>query len=152
MSSEQGGQDARANAGGGDQAIRVLIVEHDPAVRRTLRLTAERSGIEVVGEAADGNAAIALAARLRPDVALLDCCMREPDCVEAARRLHAGASVGAAVLLDIYREYEAEARAAGLPYLLKDAPLDDLVAAIREAAARADPTGGRPQRHQPDGH
>ena len=105
MSSEQGGRDARPNAGGGDQAIRVLIVEHDPAVRRTLRLTVERSGSVAVGEAADGNAAIALAARLRPDVALLDCCMREPDCVEAVRRLRAGAGAGATVLLDIYREY-----------------------------------------------
>ena len=137
MSNERDSMDRRPSAGCDRALIRVLIADGNAAVRRTLRLTLERAGLEVVGEAIDGNEAAAIAARVHPDVALIDCRMREPDCVEAARRLRSTAGVGAAVLLDIYGEFKDAARVAGLPFLLKDASLDDLVAALRAAAGHA---------------
>jgi len=75
-------------------AIRVLLVDDQHLVRAGFRMILEgEPDIEVVGEAADGRAAVELALRLQPDVILMDIRMPIMDGVEATRRL-AGPGVG----------------------------------------------------------
>ena len=69
-------------------AIRVLVADDQEIVRTGLGMILDaRPGIEVVGEAADGRAAVALARQLRPDVCLFDIRMPAMDGIEAARQL-----------------------------------------------------------------
>ena len=69
-------------------AVRVLIADDQALVRAGLRVILEHQpGIEVVGEAADGVQAVALARQLRPDVCLFDIRMPEMDGIEATRIL-----------------------------------------------------------------
>src|SRR4030042_1718990 len=71
-----------------NQAIRVLIVDDHTIVRKGIRaLLAEIEGIEVVGEAADGQEAVAQANTLRPDVILMDLAMPKLDGIEATRQI-----------------------------------------------------------------
>jgi DNA-binding NarL/FixJ family response regulator len=117
--------------------IRLLIVDDQELIRTGLRLFLQtRDDLEVVGEAADGDEAIALAGALRPDVVLMDIRMRRMDGVEAtARLMAAGIEPRPRVLvlttfdLDEYVFGALRAGAAG--FLLKDASRERLVEAIR---------------------
>lgn len=120
--------------------IRVLLVDDHPIVRAGLRaLLPEGQEIDVVGEAATGEEAVALARHLRPDVVLCDLRLGDGiDGVEATRRLRALEAPPAVVMLTTFdRDAEilgaVEAGAAG--YLLKDSAAEDILAAIRGAAA-----------------
>ena len=75
--------------------IRILVVDDHTVVRKGLcaLLSAERYGCEVVGEAADGEDAVALAALLKPDVILMDLLMPRKGGIEATRNLP-GQSLG----------------------------------------------------------
>ncbi|MFO8076363.1 MAG: response regulator [Actinomycetota bacterium] len=123
--------------------VRVLIVDDHPVVRDGLRgMLAAQADLEVLGEAANGHQALAAVAREAPDVVLMDLRMPELDGVEATRRLRdEHPEVGVLVLTtydddaDILRAVEAGATG----YLLKDAPREDLFAAVR-AAARGETT------------
>ena len=119
--------------------IRVLVVDDQPLVRSGFRMIIdERLDIELVGEAADGNEAIELAATVDPDVILMDIRMPNLDGVEATRRLVA-ADTRARVLvlttfdLDEYVYAAIDAGASG--FLLKDVQPNDLIDAIRVVAA-----------------
>lgn len=121
-------------------ALRVLIVDDHPIVRAGLRaLFGPESGVEVVAEAATGEEAVALARHLRPDVVLCDVRLGDGmDGVQTTRELRALDPAPAVVILTTFdRDAEilgaVEAGAAG--YLLKDAPSEQIVAAIRGAAA-----------------
>jgi DNA-binding NarL/FixJ family response regulator len=71
-----------------DKTIRVLVADDQDIVRAGLRMILDaQPGIEVVGEAADGRDAVALARALRPDVCLFDIRMPEVDGIEATRQL-----------------------------------------------------------------
>ncbi|RKS67929.1 DNA-binding NarL/FixJ family response regulator [Motilibacter peucedani] len=117
-----------------------MLVDDQPLLRTGFRMILEaEDGIEVVGEAADGVEAVERARQLRPDVVLMDIRMPRMDGVEATRRIVADPGVDARVLVlttfDL-DEYVVEAlRAGASAFLLKDAPADDLVAAIRVVAA-----------------
>ena len=89
----------RDRASGASQtSIRVVVADGHALVRAGFRALLERrSAIEVVGEAADGDEAVALASRLRPDVVLIDGSLPGLDCVEVTRRTLA--ETGAAVML-----------------------------------------------------
>jgi DNA-binding NarL/FixJ family response regulator len=121
----------------GVTGVRVLVADDQPAVRAGLVLILRSyPGIEVVGEAADGAAAVELGLRLRPDVVLMDLRMPRVDGVAATRELVAGGVRGVLALttfdLDEYLFGALRAGAAG--FLLKDASADELVEAVRTVA------------------
>jgi len=120
-------------------SIRVLVADDQPLVRSGFRMIIdERSDLELVGEAEDGEQAIALASRLEPDVILMDIRMPKLDGVEATRRLvDDGGRARILVLttfdLDEYVYAAVDAGASG--FLLKDVQPEQLVDAIRVVAA-----------------
>jgi len=119
-------------------STRVLIADDQALVRAGFRKLLESTpDIEVVGEAADGREAVDLARKLRPSVVLMDIRMPRLDGIEATRRLTAD-SEGIRVLilttfgLDDY-VYEA-LRAGASGFMLKDAPPEELLAALAVVA------------------
>jgi DNA-binding NarL/FixJ family response regulator len=118
--------------------VRVLVVDDHPVVRSGLTgLLASEPDIEVVGEAADGQAAVDAARTLAPDLVLMDLRMPVLDGAAATARIRAETpSVHVLVLTtyetdtDILRAVEAGATG----YLLKDTPREQLVAGVRAAA------------------
>jgi DNA-binding NarL/FixJ family response regulator len=120
--------------------IKVLIADDQAMVREGFgALLAAQPDVLVVGDAANGEAAVAAARRLDPDVVLMDVRMPVLDGLEATRRLLDGRTDGPRVLilttfdLDDY-VYEA-LRAGASGFLLKDAPAADLVHAVRVVAS-----------------
>ena len=121
--------------------VRVVIADDQQLVRAGFRMIlATEAGIEVVGEAADGTEAVALAAELRPEVVLMDIRMPELDGIEATRLITTcGATPDTKVLilttfdLDAY-VYDA-LRAGASGFLLKDVPAQQLVAGVRMVGA-----------------
>lgn len=117
-----------------------MVVADDHAVLRagTRQILQAAGDIEVVGEAADGDEALARCAELRPDVALLDIRMPGLNGIEVARRLAQDVPTVAVVVLSAYDDdaYVRAALSAGVAgYLLKTAPAGELVQAVRSAAA-----------------
>jgi DNA-binding NarL/FixJ family response regulator len=119
--------------------IRVVLVDDQSMIRTGLRMVlAAEPDIEVVGEAADGAEGVAVVTRLQPDVVLLDVRMPGMDGLEAARRIVAGQLPTRVVVLTTFDEdeYVAAALRAGVSgFLLKVAPPEDLVAAVRTVAS-----------------
>jgi len=118
--------------------VRVLVVDDQAIVRRGIRaLLATEDDLAVVGEAADGAAAVREAERLRPDVVLMDLVMPGTDGVEATRRLAEQTPGMRIVVLTSFATDEhvfPAIQAGALGYLLKDSDPEDLVRAIRQAA------------------
>ena len=119
--------------------IRVLLCDDQALVRQGFRrLLDAEDGIEVVGEAEDGEQAVALAARRTPDVVLMDIRMPRLDGIEATRRIMAGPEPLPRVLILTtfgQDEYVFQALRAGASgFLLKDESLDRLLEAISVVA------------------
>jgi NarL family two-component system response regulator LiaR len=115
-------------------AIRVLIVDDHAIVRKGIRaLLATEPGVHVVGEARDGQEAVAQADRLQPDVVLMDLVMPGTDGLEATRRILARQPAARVLVLTSFdgddKVFPA-LRAGALGYLLKDSGPGELVAAI----------------------
>lgn len=119
--------------------IRVLLVDDDPLVRSALSLMlGGQSDIEVVGEAPNGEAGLALVTQTQPDVVLMDIRMPVMDGLEATRVLHSRPSPPAVVVLTTFDadDHVLRAVASGADgFLLKDTPPGDIVGAIRTVAA-----------------
>jgi DNA-binding NarL/FixJ family response regulator len=116
--------------------IKVLIADDQALVRTGFRKILESEpDLEVVGEAGDGGEAVEAALLLRPDVVLMDIRMPRLDGLEATRRLAGKTRVLVLTTFDL-NEYVYEALRAGASgFLLKDAPAEQLVTAIRVVAA-----------------
>jgi DNA-binding NarL/FixJ family response regulator len=119
--------------------IRVLVVDDQTMVRAGFRLLlADEPDIEVVAEASNGRDAVAQAARLRPDVVLMDIRMPEMDGLEATRRILATDTDARVLILTTFDldDYVFEALRAGASgFVLKDEPPEQLLAAVRTIAA-----------------
>lgn len=118
----------------GETALRVVIADDQRVVRDGLvMLVGLCEGIEVVGAAADGAAAVALVDELAPDVVLMDLRMPEMDGVAATREI-TGRSAARVVVLTTYADDESvfpALRAGAAGYLTKDASAEEIEAAIR---------------------
>jgi DNA-binding NarL/FixJ family response regulator len=119
--------------------IRVLLVDDQELLRLGFRMILDAApGIEVVGEADDGNAAIRRATELRPDVVLMDVRMPGLDGIAATEAILA-AGVPTKVLIlttfDLDQYVYAGLRAGASGFLLKDVPPSELISAIRSVAA-----------------
>jgi two-component system response regulator AlgR len=117
-------------------AIRVLIVDDEPPARERLgRMLADVPAVAVVGEAGNGADAIAAAARLAPDVVLLDIRMPGMDGIETARHLGTLDDPPAVVFVTAHDEHALAAfEAQALGYLLKPVRQEKLVRSIQRAA------------------
>ena len=121
-----------------DTPIRVLLVDDDPLVRAGLTMMLGGApDLRVVGEAGDGEQALALAAECRPDVVLMDIRMPGVDGLTATERLRARADAPEVVVLttfDADRHVLRALRAGASGFLLKDTPPGEIVAAVRQVA------------------
>jgi len=118
--------------------IRVMLVDDQAMVRAGFRMIVEsEDDITVVGEAADGRAAVELAPRCRPDVVLMDVRMPHMDGVEATERITAMPDPPRVLMLttfDLEDHVYAALRAGASGFLLKDAPAEQLIDAVRVIA------------------
>jgi NarL family two-component system response regulator LiaR len=121
------------------KSIRVLVVDDHAVVREGLRAFLElQDGIEVAGEAADGQEAITAAERLRPDVILMDLVMPRLDGLAAMRVLHERVPSARVIVLTSFLDdgkMIPALRAGAAGYLLKNAAPQELARAIRAAHA-----------------
>jgi DNA-binding NarL/FixJ family response regulator len=122
-------------------STRVLIADDQALVRAGFRKLLESApDVEVVGEAGDGREAVDLARRLRPSLVLMDIRMPRLDGIEATRRLTADGEAARVLILTTFGldDYVYEALRAGASgFMLKDAPPEELLAAV-EVVARGD--------------
>jgi DNA-binding NarL/FixJ family response regulator len=121
------------------QEITVLIVDDHEVVREGLRLSLSRSGhIRVVGEAADGASAVALAERRRPDVVIMDVRMPGMDGLEATKEISEKVPGTAVLIFTAYSERSLLSRgleSGAKGYILKEAPHQTLLRAIEKLQA-----------------
>jgi DNA-binding NarL/FixJ family response regulator len=122
-------------------SITVGICDDQALVRDGLRVQLGYAGdIEVVGEASDGEQAVALARRERPDVLLMDIRMPRVDGIEATRRIVADPAAGGVRVLilttfDLDEHVYAALAAGASGFILKDATPEEIVQAVRVVAA-----------------
>jgi DNA-binding NarL/FixJ family response regulator len=124
---------------GSPEPVKVLIVDDDALVRSALMLMlGGRADLTIVGEAADGEQAVAAARDLQPDVVLMDIRMPRIDGIEATRRLVASPGAPRVIVLTTFDtdEHVFSAIAAGAEgFLVKDTSPSDLIDAIKTVAA-----------------
>jgi DNA-binding NarL/FixJ family response regulator len=116
--------------------LRLLIADDRPRTRRAVRaLLAAHPGFAVVGEASDGEEALALAEQLVPDVVLLDVRMPRLDGISATARIKARRPGVRVVVHSLAVERRPDALAAGADaFVTKGAPADELLRALRGAS------------------
>ncbi|MGR3933479.1 ANTAR domain-containing response regulator [Streptomyces sp. BRA346] len=120
------------------QTTRVVIAEDEALIRLDLKEMLEEEGYSVVGEAGDGETAVALAREHRPDLVILDVKMPVLDGISAAERI-AGERIAPVLMLTAFsqRELVDRARDAGaMAYLVKPFSKSDVVPAIEMAVSR----------------
>ncbi|GAA2677037.1 two component transcriptional regulator, LuxR family [Actinosynnema pretiosum] len=119
-----------------DGVVEVLVADDHAAVRAGLvMILGGAPGVRVVGEAADGDAAVRLARELRPDVVLMDVRMPGVDGIEATRRLAGVCEVLVLTTFDLDEYVRGALRAGAAGFLLKSVEAPALVDAVRRVAA-----------------
>jgi NarL family two-component system response regulator LiaR len=118
--------------------LRVVIVDDHQFFRRGLREVLEDEGVEIVGEAADGESALQIVAKMVPDVAIMDLNLPDMSGVDVTRRLAAEVPATRVLVLTISADEQdvTDAILAGAcGYLLKEAAMGELVEGVRAAAS-----------------
>jgi DNA-binding NarL/FixJ family response regulator len=119
--------------------VRVVVVEDNDVFREALvLLLGQEPDVDVVGDVADGEEAVELVGKVEPDVVLLDYRLPGMDGVQATRQLRRvcpGAAVVALTASATLREADALRDAGAVTCLTKDAPLEEIVAALLAATA-----------------
>ena len=116
---------------------RVIVVDDQELVRTGFAMILEKAGLDVVGQGADGEEGVALAAEHRPDVVLMDVRMPGVDGIEATRQITAAEDSPRVLVLttfDLDEHVFAAMEAGASGFLLKDVAPDDLVHAVRVVA------------------
>jgi len=125
-------------ANGATGPVRVLVADDQGAIRAGLALILRGAeGVDVVGEAADGDTAVRMARALRPDVTLMDIRMPGKDGIEATREI-VGEGLGDVLILttfDLDEYVYAALRAGAAGFLLKSVEAPRLIEAVRQVAA-----------------
>ncbi|UCC59528.1 MAG: response regulator transcription factor [Dehalococcoidia bacterium] len=120
--------------------INILIADDHPSVRAgTRHILEEEEDLNVIAEAADGQAALALTLDLKPDVAIIDIAMPEVDGIEVARRIRALSPSTAVLIYTVIddAEFIASALEVGADgYLLKSVRRSELIQAVRQVYNR----------------
>jgi len=120
-------------------AIRILIADDHPVVRKGLRMAIEEdAGLAIVAEASDGEAALALIERIRPQVGVLDIDMPKLDGFHVAREIRKRQLAVEIIFLTMHAEedlLQAALDVGAKGYILKDSALLEIVAAVRAVAA-----------------
>ncbi len=117
--------------------IRLLLVDDHRMLREGLRRSLTAEGFEIVGEAANGEIAVELAAELVPDVILMDVSMPEMDGLEATRLIMATDTPARIIMLTMHADNEVVAkaiRAGASGFLVKDCSTEEIAEALRTAA------------------
>lgn len=118
-------------------ATRILLADDHQMVREGFKALLERQGFQVVGEASNGQEAVELAEKLRPDIAVVDLSMPLLNGVDATRQIARISPKTRTILLTMYKEdqYVLTALEAGVAgYILKTTAANDLVQAIRQVS------------------
>jgi len=128
------------------ELIRLLLVDDEPSIRRGLRMRLElEDDLEVIGEAADGAAAVRMTAQLGPTVVLMDVQMPVLDGILAARQITQESPASAVVILSMHDDAATirQARDAGASgFIAKHSMNDTLITAIRRAAGEKGAANG----------
>jgi DNA-binding NarL/FixJ family response regulator len=122
-----------------DDQISILIADDHPLMRKGLRLSVEEDpGLKVVGEAADGESALSLIAKLQPDIVLLDIEMPKLDGLGVARELAKRGLKTQIIFLTLHSNQDLFRSAMDLGcrgYILKDSAVQEVVAGVRAVAS-----------------
>ncbi len=124
---------------------RVIPVDDHPVFRNGLRALLQASGIDVVSEAATGADAVGLAAQLTPDVVLMDLGLPDMSGVEAVGQIVAARPTTRVLVISLYQDdgsVEAALRTGARGYVVKDAPAEEVVAAVQAVASGSAVIGG----------
>ena len=120
------------------ETVRLLLVDDHRMLREGLRRSLEEQGLDVIGEAADGEEAVRLAEELKPDVVLMDVTMPVLDGVEATRVIRERMPDARVVMLTMHADQDVivrAVRAGAVGYLVKDCATEEVVATVRQAAS-----------------
>jgi DNA-binding NarL/FixJ family response regulator len=117
---------------------RVILVDDHPVFRNGLRALLEASGIDVVGEAATGADAVEIAMELSPDVVLMDLGLPDMSGVQALAQIVTARPATRVLVVSLYQDdgsLDAALRAGARGYVVKDAPAEEVVAAVQAVAS-----------------
>ena len=117
--------------------IRLMLVDDHRMLREGLRRSLEEEGFYVVGEAADGEAAVRLVPAAKPDVILMDVSMPDMDGIEATKRILQATPELRVVMLTMHADkdlIDQAIKAGAVGYLTKDCSIDEVTEAVRMAA------------------
>jgi DNA-binding NarL/FixJ family response regulator len=117
---------------------RVLLADDHTMLRQSLRRALTEHGLDVVGEAGDGDEAARLAIDLQPDVVLMDVSMPVLDGVEATRVIRDRAPTVQVVILTMHADkgvLDRAIRAGAVGYLVKDCTMEEVVRTVQQAAS-----------------